>query len=66
MVLYIIYTGLYGYSITDAGLRSEELFDKRGWSTIVSDKLVPNVLLLITIAITDLTYHCICALIKTI
>eukprot|EP00535_Pseudo-nitzschia_heimii_P009538 CAMPEP_0197187966 /NCGR_PEP_ID=MMETSP1423-20130617/16951_1 /TAXON_ID=476441 /ORGANISM="Pseudo-nitzschia heimii, Strain UNC1101" /LENGTH=909 /DNA_ID=CAMNT_0042639687 /DNA_START=107 /DNA_END=2836 /DNA_ORIENTATION=+ len=49
------YVGLYGYSITDAGLRSAELFEKRGWTTIVSDELVPNVLLLITLAITGLT-----------
>ena len=39
----------------DAGLRSSELFEKRGWTTIVSDELVPNVLLLITLAITGLT-----------
>ena len=39
----------------DAGLRSAELFEKRGWTTIVSDELVPNVLLLITLAITGLT-----------
>ena len=49
------YVGLYGYNIMDAGLRSAELFEKRGWTTIVSDELVPNVLLLITIAITGLT-----------
>ncbi len=49
------YVGLYGYNITDAGLRSAELFEKRGWSTIVSDELVPNVLLLITLTITGLT-----------
>ena len=49
------YVGLYGYSIMDAGLRSSELFEKRGWTTIVSDELVPNVLLLITLAITGLT-----------
>jgi|TARA_B110001452_G_C14982925_1_gene343585 hypothetical protein len=39
----------------DAGLHSTELFEKRGWSTIVSDDLVPNVLLLITLAIAGLT-----------
>jgi len=39
----------------DAGLHSAELFEKRGWTTIVSDDLVPNVLLLITFAITGLT-----------
>jgi len=49
------YVGLYGYNIMDAGLRAAELFEKRGWTTIVSDELVPNVLLLITLAITGLT-----------
>ncbi|MGK3735378.1 MAG: hypothetical protein ACI8RD_013242 [Bacillariaceae sp.] len=39
----------------DAGLQSAELFERRGWTTIVSDDLVPNVLLLITIAIAGLT-----------
>ena len=36
-------------------MRAAELFEKRGWSTIVSDELVPNVLLLITLTITGLT-----------
>jgi hypothetical protein len=49
------YVGLYGYSLMDAGLQSAELFERRGWTTIVSDDLVPNVLLLITIAIAGLT-----------
>lgn len=49
------YVGLYGYSLMEAGLHSAELFEKRGWTTIVSDDLVPNVLLLITLAIAGLT-----------
>ncbi|VEU37624.1 unnamed protein product [Pseudo-nitzschia multistriata] len=49
------YVGLYGYGLIDAGLHSAELFDKRGWTTIVSDDLVPNVLLLMTFTITGLT-----------
>jgi len=49
------YVGLYGYSLMAGGLHSAELFDKRGWTTIVSDDLVPNVLLLITLAIAGLT-----------
>lgn len=40
------YIGLYGYKLTDAGSHATELFEKRGWTTIVSDDLVPNVLLL--------------------
>lgn len=43
--------GLYGYGFIDAGLLSAELFDKRGWTTIVSDDLVPNVLLLSSLVI---------------
>ncbi len=45
------YVGLYGYGFIDAGLLSAELFDKRGWTTIVSDDLVPNVLLLSSLVI---------------
>ena len=40
------YVGLYGYDLLDAGTKSNELFVKRGWTTIVTDDLVPNVLLL--------------------
>lgn len=49
------YVGLYGYGLMDAGLQSAELFEKRGWTTIVSDDLVPNVLLLITLTISGVT-----------
>jgi Plasma-membrane choline transporter len=45
------YVGLYGYGLIDAGLHSAELFEKRGWTTIVSDDLVPNVLLLSSLVI---------------
>eukprot|EP00934_Nitzschia_sp_Nitz4_P004156 Nitzschia sp. Nitz4//scaffold153_size53422//13539//19613//NITZ4_006760-RA/size53422-processed-gene-0.20-mRNA-1//-1//CDS//3329537259//4146//frame0 len=49
------YVGLYGYNLMDAGLHATELFEKRGWTTIVSDDLVPNVLLLITLVIGGVT-----------
>jgi hypothetical protein len=49
------YVGLYGYGLVDAGLHSAELFEKRGWTTIVSDDLVPNVLFMISLAIAGLT-----------
>jgi hypothetical protein len=49
------YVGLYGYSLSDAGMNSTELFDKRGWSTIVSDDLVPNVLLMTSLVIAGIT-----------
>lgn len=49
------YVGLYGYNLTDAGLHSTELFEKRGWATIVSDDLVPNVLLMTCLVIGGVT-----------
>eukprot|EP00339_Tiarina_fusa_P008651 CAMPEP_0117084522 /NCGR_PEP_ID=MMETSP0472-20121206/59490_1 /TAXON_ID=693140 ORGANISM="Tiarina fusus, Strain LIS" /NCGR_SAMPLE_ID=MMETSP0472 /ASSEMBLY_ACC=CAM_ASM_000603 /LENGTH=829 /DNA_ID=CAMNT_0004813551 /DNA_START=41 /DNA_END=2531 /DNA_ORIENTATION=- len=49
------YIGLYGYGLVDAGLHSTELFEKRGWSTIVSDDLVPNVLLMTSLVIGGIT-----------
>ncbi|KAG7368466.1 plasma-membrane choline transporter family protein [Nitzschia inconspicua] len=49
------YIGLYGYGLVDAGLHSTELFEKRGWTTIVSDDLVPNVLSMISLGIGGLT-----------
>ena len=45
------YIGLYGYNLVDAGRNSAELFEKRGWRTIVSDDLVPNVLLLTSLVV---------------
>ena len=57
------YIGLYGYGLVDAGLHSTELFEKRGWSTIVSDDLVPNVLLLTNLVIGGIT-GCIAHLIE--
>jgi hypothetical protein len=49
------YVGLYGYGLVDAGLHSAELFEKRGWTMIVSDDLVPNVLFMITLTVGGLT-----------
>lgn len=49
------YIGLYGYGLVVAGLHATELFEKRGWTTIVSDDLVPNVLIMISLAIGGLT-----------
>lgn len=49
----------------DAGLHSTELFEKRGWSKIVSDDLVPNVLLMTTLVIGGVT-GCFAHLIETI
>lgn len=49
------YVGLYGYSLLDAGHNATELFEKRGWSTIVSDDLVSNVLLMFSIVVGGMT-----------
>lgn len=49
------YVGLYGYGLVDAGLHSAELFEKRGWTMIVSDDLVPNVLFMISLTIGGVT-----------
>jgi Plasma-membrane choline transporter len=49
------YVGLYQYGFVDAGRNVSELFEKRGWNTIVSDDLVPNVLLLTSLVIGGVT-----------
>lgn len=45
------YIGLYHYGFTEAGSLATELFEKRGWTIIVSDDLVPNVLLMTSLVI---------------
>jgi Plasma-membrane choline transporter len=49
------YIGLYGYGFLDAGHNATELFQKRGWTTIVSDDLVPNVLVMASLGIGGVT-----------
>lgn len=49
------YIGLYGYGFLDAGLRATEVFEKRGWATIVSDDLVSNILLIASLVIGGIT-----------
>jgi hypothetical protein len=49
------YIGLYHYGFLDAGYNATDLFEKRGWTTIVSDDLVPNVLLLSSFVIGGIT-----------
>lgn len=49
------YIGMYHYGFLDAGKHATELFEKRGWSTIVSDDLVPNVLFLTSLVIGGIT-----------
>jgi len=51
----LTYVGLYGYGLADGGFHSTELFAKRGWTVIVSDDLVPNVLLMTCLVIAGAT-----------
>jgi hypothetical protein len=51
----LTYVGLYGYGLLDAGHNATELFEKRGWTTIVSDDLVTNVLLLFSVVVGGVT-----------
>ncbi|KAL9190529.1 hypothetical protein ACHAXT_000235 [Thalassiosira profunda] len=39
-----IYVGMYGYSYLEAGKNVMTLFNQKGWSIIISDNLVSNVL----------------------
>lgn len=51
----LTYVGLYGYGLLDAGHNATDLFEKRGWTTIVSDDLVANVLLMFSIVVGGVT-----------
>lgn len=49
------YVGMYHYGFLEAGMNATELFEKRGWTMIVSDDLVPNVLFLTSLVIGGVT-----------
>ncbi|CAJ1965910.1 unnamed protein product [Cylindrotheca closterium] len=49
------YIGLYGYGLVDAGQNAADLFEKRGWTTIVSDDLAANVLFMTSLVIGGVT-----------
>lgn len=49
------YMGLYHYGLKEAGHKANDLFDKRGWSRIVSDDLIPSVLTMVSLVIGGLT-----------
>jgi len=49
------FIGLYGYGFLEAGHHATELFHKRGWTSIVSDDLVPNVLMMTSLVIGGVT-----------
>mmetsp|Transcript_21370 Transcript_21370/g.42885 ORF Transcript_21370/g.42885 Transcript_21370/m.42885 type:complete len:807 (+) Transcript_21370:83-2503(+) len=49
------YIGLYHYSLGDSGHKVNELFDRRGWSRIVTDDLIPSVLTMVSLVIGGLS-----------
>jgi len=49
------YIGLYRYGLLEGGHNATDLFKKRGWLPIVSDDLVPNVLLMVSLVIGGVT-----------
>lgn len=46
-----VYVGLYGYSYLEAGKNVITLFTNKGWTAIITDDLVDNVLLMMSVAI---------------
>lgn len=46
-----VYVGLYGYSYLEAGRNVITLFEHRGWTTIITDDLVDNALLMVSFGI---------------
>lgn len=49
------YIGLYNYGFLESGRRATDLFERRGWTVIVSDDLVPNVLLMTSLVLGGVT-----------
>ena len=50
-----IYVGLYGYSFMEAGSNVMTLFKSRGWTVIITDDLVSNVLTFMALAVGAVT-----------
>jgi len=46
-----IYVGIYGFSYLEAGREVFNLFQNKGWTVIITDDLVDNVLFMISVAI---------------
>lgn len=49
------YVGLYHYGLKESGHKVNELFDRRGWSRIVTDDLIPSVLTMVSLVIGGLS-----------
>jgi len=58
------YVGIYGYSYLHAGQEVLDLFNQRGWTTVVNDQLIENVLWVASVMISILTGVCGISLIK--
>ena len=50
-----VYIGLYGYNYLDAGKNVITLFQNKGWSVIITDNLVDNVLFMMSLVLGLLT-----------
>lgn len=50
-----VYVGLYGYSFMTAGTNVMTLFRSRGWTTIITDNLIDNVLTMVSVGVGVLT-----------
>lgn len=48
-----VYVGLYGMGYMKAGKTVLEVFENRGWGTVVTDNIVGNTLLLISLMVAD-------------
>lgn len=46
-----VYVGLYGYSYLEAGKNVIQLFQNKGWTTIITDDLADNVLFMMSVGI---------------
>lgn len=49
------YVGLYGYAFMSASQNATKLFERRGWTVIVSDDLVSNILLIASLVVGGVT-----------
>jgi len=46
-----VYVGLYGFTFIEAGKNVIQLFKSRGWTTIITDNLIDNVLFMVSIGV---------------
>lgn len=46
-----VFVGLYGLSYLESGRRVKELFQERGWTTLLTDNVIGNVLFAVSVVI---------------